>query len=249
MNKKKRAGSLSGTMITRRQRRDGVGFVISEGAPGPQEFSEDIPHQTSEQELSASAPGVKADEDVMADGAAVERRTDAEFLEATPPEEATLVVPRGNGPPVAAEVVPLYPHRLGAPGDPEAAEGPGGDAAPQAELLVQALRAADIAEAEELFSAMTGLGHVAVLRLLYGPDGNDLAMACRALGMEQLQFVSIYILSRKLGLGEEVLDPRELTRIVAFFEGTDETEAVAWLAACCVSDQNGGENSPQPPQS
>jgi hypothetical protein len=132
----------------------------------------------------------------------------------------------------AAQVVPLYPGSTGKASDGDKVTRSGGGAAlVRADRLVDALRSADIAEAEEVFATMTGLGQVEVLRLLYGPDGRDLALVCRAMGLEQLQFVSVYILARKLGLGEEALDARELARIVAYFDALDETEAESALAA------------------
>jgi len=105
-------------------------------------------------------------------------------------------------------------------------EGPEG-----AQRLVQALRSGDIPAAERIFGEMTSLQPVAVLRLLYTPEAEDLALACRALGMEQLQFVSVFIMTRKLGLGEEALDPRALARIVALFEATDPKEAEEALSS------------------
>ena len=100
-----------------------------------------------------------------------------------------------------------------------------------AQRLVQALRSGDVPAAEKIFGEMTRLQPVAVLRVLYTAEAKDLALACRALGMEQLQFVSIFIMTRKLGLGEEALDPRALARIVALFEATDPEEAQAALSS------------------
>ena len=161
------------------------------------------------------------------------RPAQAEAGSAAPPST------RGGDP---EKVVTLFPRSLEATGaDFTASDGRPAPTTQNADRLVEALRSADIAEAEDIFSALTGLDHVEVLRLLYGPDGRDLALACRAVGMEQLQFVSVYILSRKLGLGEESLDPRELTRIVAFFEAIDEAEAVVELAAMRAGAEGAGE--------
>lgn len=97
------------------------------------------------------------------------------------------------------------------------------------ELLVKALRSADLGTAETLFGRLAGLSPVATLAVLYDPKGEDLALTCRALSMDQLQFVSVYILSRKLGLGEEALAPQDLARLVALFEASDLDEARARL--------------------
>ncbi len=72
---------------------------------------------------------------------------------------------------------------------------------------------------------MTGLSAGPVRRVLYGAEGQNLAIACRALGIEQLQFVSIFMLSRRLGLGEKTLEPRQLTQIVGFFDQVSQAGA------------------------
>ena len=55
------------------------------------------------------------------------------------------------------------------------------------------------------------------------------------------QFVSVYILSRKLGLGEEALAPQDLARLVALFEASDLGEARARLKA--LQGKGGGISS------
>jgi hypothetical protein len=98
-------------------------------------------------------------------------------------------------------------------------------ASDEAQHLVQALRQGEIARAEALFGRMTGLSGGSVRRVLYGAEGQNLAIACRALGIDQLQFISIFMLSRRLGLGEAGLEPRQLTQIVEFFDRASEASA------------------------
>ena len=83
----------------------------------------------------------------------------------------------------------------------------------------------DLEHAESIFGRLTGLNAGHVRRVLYGAEGRNLAIACRALGIEQLQFVSIFMLSRRLGLGEKALEPRRLTHIAGWFAQTDEAAA------------------------
>jgi hypothetical protein len=99
------------------------------------------------------------------------------------------------------------------------------DAKSAAPHLVQALRDGDLENAEILFGRLTGLNAGQVRRVLYGAEGRNLAIACRALGIEQLQFVSIFMLSRRLGLGEKAPEPRKLTQIVSFFDQSDKAAA------------------------
>lgn len=94
-----------------------------------------------------------------------------------------------------------------------------------AQHLVQTLRQGLTAQAEEIFGRMTGLGAGQIQRVLYGAEGRNLAVACRALGIEQLQFVSIFILSHRLGLGERSPEPHKLTHVVAHFDQTDQKTA------------------------
>jgi hypothetical protein len=94
-----------------------------------------------------------------------------------------------------------------------------------AQHLVQALRQGLAAQAEEIFARMTGLNAGNVQRVLYGAEGRNLAVACRALDIEQLQFVSIFILSHRLGLGEKAPSPHKLTQVVHHFDQTDQETA------------------------
>ncbi len=111
--------------------------------------------------------------------------------------------------------------------DPSPADGD--PAGPQA--LVQALRGGEIARAEHLFGAMTGLSEQTNKRVLYGDGGRSLAVACRALGFDQLQFASTFILTRKLGLPEAETDPRLLSRASQVFEDTGQEAALEVLNA------------------
>lgn len=98
-----------------------------------------------------------------------------------------------------------------------------------AQHLVQALRQGLTAQAEEIFGQMTGLSAGLVQRVLYGAEGRNLAVACRALGIEQLQFVSIFILSHRLGLGVKSPEPHKLTHVVAYFDQIDQKAARTML--------------------
>jgi hypothetical protein len=228
---KKKAGSLSGTMIVRDRRKDTAGFVYGEGSSTAERRKREDQRGSPEPGREDTKDAVAAVRDCDDEFAGGETRTKDSAPPLAPSSGADaplsdLLVSAESG-----KVVALYPDRQADPviGESTSPEFSGLEIQ-NADDLVAALRSADIAEAEDIFASMTGLNHVDVLRLLYGPDGKDLALVCRALGMEQLQFVSVYILSRKLGLGEEAIDPRDLARIVAFFEATDETEAVAALA-------------------
>lgn len=247
---KKKAGSLTGSMISRREQREDVGFIIKDAKLEPKsgELTEEEQLALSEGEGSPTpleaSPSDSASkpttDQATTDQSIAEKPATAQEVGPTVKDQsslkdqgtATLVVSRSQGAAQSADVVHLYPDEQSS-GRLEGLLEPGEGG----ERLVRALREADIAEAEEIFALMTGLGHMTVLRLLYGLDGRDLAVACKALGMEQLQFVSVYILSRKLGLGEETLDSRDLARVVSFFENCDETEAVACLSAWRASEQ------------
>ena len=95
--------------------------------------------------------------------------------------------------------------------------------------LVEALHRGDCDQAEAVFRELSGLAEGPARNALYDPEGRDLAIACRAIGIEQLQFASIFILSRKVGLGQRTIDPRQLTDIFRYFSGTSQEAARSTL--------------------
>ena len=254
---KKKAGSLSDKMIVRRGPAEKTGFIV-DPAPQPKEASgkaapssvggAQIPVPKKPQISPSSRPQATPAPDPPTTVTISRLSTLKGNLQAASHPDAKVVALYPSAPDPSAPD-PSAPDPSAPVNKPSHSDD--GFPAPvvagtTGDRLVQALRKADIAEAEEVFAEMTGLGHVSVLQLLYGPDGRRLAMACRALGMEQLQFVSVYILSRKLGLGEESLDPRELARIVALFEATDRVEATTMLAAWQAEPDGGVRLSPEP---
>jgi len=224
----KKVGKLSRSMIIRRKPREKTGFVLRE---------KPLPRVAERDSITAGRPLDTGDTLIIPRHVA-----QAESL----PRESAKVVPLHPRPPREAETALEEDHK--APAVPELS----GDSASQPssseaeseatnDLLVQALRAADLAAAESLFGRLSGLGADEALQVLYGTSGEDLALACRALVMDQLQFVSVYILSRKLGLGEEALAPQELARLVALFEACDLGEAQAHLKA--LQNKDGGTSA------
>ncbi len=215
----KKVGKLSKSMITRRKPRESTGFVLRE-KPLPRAALAD-----------SATPGRPLD---LGNTLIIPRHG----AQADPlPRESEKVVPLHPRPAREAEAPLEEEHEV-----PAAAPSPlQGEGEATNDLLVQALRTADLAAAESLFGRLAGLGSVEAPQVLYGTSGEDLALACRALGMDQLQFVSVYILSRKLGLGEEALAPQELARLVALFEACDLIEAQEHLKA--LRSKEGGTSA------
>lgn len=86
------------------------------------------------------------------------------------------------------------------------------------EMLVKALRQGEIALFEAMFAQLTGLRRRLVGRLVYEPGGEGLVIACRALQVDKPTFTSIFLLSRKGRPGDQVVDPRELSRVIALYD-------------------------------
>ncbi len=99
------------------------------------------------------------------------------------------------------------------------------------QLIVEALRQGRVALFERLFGELTGLETSRLKRVIYECGGEDLAIACRALKLEKLVFASIFILSRKLGLGGKPADASALSRVMTRFEETSEQAAARTLLA------------------
>ena len=228
----KKVGKLSKSMITRRKPRESTGFVLRE-KPLPVAALAD-----------SAAPGRPLD---LSNTLIIPRHgTQADPVPEPEPRESAKVVPLHPRPAREAEAPLEEEHEVPAEpvldAAPTAAPSPSqGEGEATNDLLVQALRTADLAAAESLFGRLASLGSVEALQVLYGTSGEDLALACRALGMDQLQFVSVYILSRKLGLGEEALAPQELARLVALFEACDLIEAQEHLKA--LRSKDGGTSA------
>jgi hypothetical protein len=219
----KKIGKLSKSMITRRKPRESTGFVLRE---------KPLPRAALADSATPGRPlGLGNTLIIPRHGA------QADPMPEPLPRESAKVVPLHPRPARGAEAPLEEEHEvLAAAPSPLQGEGEATN-----DLLVQALRTADLAAAESLFGRLACLGSVEALQVLYGTSGEDLALACRALGMDQLQFVSVYILSRKLGLGEEALAPQELARLVALFAACDLIEAQEHLKA--LRSKEGGSST------
>ena len=227
MVKKAKVAPLSGMTIHRRRAPQSVGFVLPDAKdeellPGRPRLNDS---GVASSEGGSAMPPIRAIAREMEDNAGGHSR------QPEPDEEVVAFEDEQTG-----SAMTLKRYRRGTSGPATDLAGISPPSAPSkgpdgAQRLVQALRSGDVPAAERIFGEMTRLQPVAVLRVLYTAEAKDLALACRALGMEQLQFVSIFIMTRKLGLGEEALDPRGLARIVALFEATDPDEARAALSS------------------
>ena len=71
---------------------------------------------------------------------------------------------------------------------------------------------------EGMFAQLTGLRHNLVRRLVFEPGGEGLAIACKAIGMVKPDFGSLFLLSRSARPGDKVVDPREVSRVMTFFD-------------------------------
>lgn len=86
------------------------------------------------------------------------------------------------------------------------------------QLLVQTLRQGEIALFIDLFAALTELGGKLVRRLIFEPGGEGLAIAAKGVGIDKAEFASLFLLSRKARPGEKVVDPNELSAVLALFD-------------------------------
>jgi uncharacterized protein (DUF2336 family) len=85
-------------------------------------------------------------------------------------------------------------------------------------VLISVLRVGQIRLFEVLFARATGLAQATVVRMLEAGESEMLAAACRATGIDKGHFASIFLLSRGARPGEQIVDPRELSRILAFYD-------------------------------
>jgi hypothetical protein len=86
------------------------------------------------------------------------------------------------------------------------------------QLMIEVLRQGEISLFEALFAQFTGLRPPRLQRIIYDPGGEGLAVVCRAAGIKKQDFASIFLLSRKGRPGDKTVDPRELSRVLSFYD-------------------------------
>ena len=100
------------------------------------------------------------------------------------------------------------------------------------DLLIKVLRQGEIALFEALFGQLSGIPAPRLQRVIYEPGGKDLVITCRALGMSKSAFSLIYLLSRKGQAGYESSDPREVARLMTWFDRINPEAATKVLRHC-----------------
>ena len=86
------------------------------------------------------------------------------------------------------------------------------------ELLIETLRGREISIFEALFARLIGLKKSLVRRFIMETGGEALAIGCRSANITKADFTSIFLLSRSARPGEKVVDPKELSRAMAFYD-------------------------------
>lgn len=69
-----------------------------------------------------------------------------------------------------------------------------------------------------LYSAYTGLPPEAIEAMVYLHSGESLAITARAKSMLKPDFAAMFLLARAARPGDQVVDPRELSRVLTFFD-------------------------------
>jgi hypothetical protein len=85
-------------------------------------------------------------------------------------------------------------------------------------VLIQTLRLGQIDLFKALFGRIAGLAPETIHQLIAESGGEALTLACRALRIDKGHFASIFLLSRAARPGEQIVDPRELSRVMALFD-------------------------------
>jgi Uncharacterised protein conserved in bacteria (DUF2336) len=98
-------------------------------------------------------------------------------------------------------------------------------------VLLQLLRAGEIAMFEALLARKTGLRLTIARRAFYEPGGRPLATACKAIGVEKAHFAAIFLLARQARPGDKIVDPSELNTILSFYDGLSVESAKRTIEA------------------
>lgn len=118
--------------------------------------------------------------------------------------------------------------------DGDAAQERATKAAPAAEEsapeeLIRLLRGGQRESFEARFAALSKLRQPRLGRVLYGAQGRDLAVACRALGISKNDFAVIVFLCHRDGPAAEVEDPRAVAQVIEFFDQMEPSAAMLRL--------------------
>ncbi len=138
------------------------------------------------------------------------------------PAQPTPVSPAAPQPSPMMAAAPMAP-----PGDGAAQRPPPATA----DLLAEAIRNGDWAHADRCFAALTGVKSPRLRQLLSDANSEDLAMACRAAGLDRLTLANLYLTSRSGAQGGALADPKALSDAIRLFDDTDQDAAQARLAA------------------
>lgn len=126
-----------------------------------------------------------------------------------------------------------------APAAPDSTSTATGEVSPHA--LIEALRQGKLELFEALFGKLTGLRPPRLQQVIFGADGENLAVACRALGVSKPVMTSIFIWSRKGRSDHGMVNPRELSNAMTVFDATLPEAAQETVSAWIQGDAIPGE--------
>lgn len=98
-----------------------------------------------------------------------------------------------------------------------------------ADLMVKVLRQGEVPLFEAMFARRSGLRLRLLRRLLFEPGGEALAVACKGIDVPKSDFATIFMLTRKARSNSAVMNPRELTRVLALYDRVKPEAARAMI--------------------
>ncbi|MDJ0949687.1 MAG: DUF2336 domain-containing protein [Alphaproteobacteria bacterium] len=96
-----------------------------------------------------------------------------------------------------------------------------------AATLLAPLDEGDVSKFLDTFVKLTGLRLALVRRLVFEPGGEGLAIACKAIGVDQASFATILLRCRAGRLGDKRVEQAEATRAMSFYEAVEPGAARA----------------------
>ena len=95
--------------------------------------------------------------------------------------------------------------------------------------MIQVLRRGQMQLFLALFARALSLDVRAAWMIVAAPQGEKLAVAAKALGFVKSDFASLFLLCRSARSGEQIADPRELSRVLQFYERVTPDFAASML--------------------
>ncbi|MGB4056868.1 MAG: DUF2336 domain-containing protein, partial [Alphaproteobacteria bacterium] len=85
-------------------------------------------------------------------------------------------------------------------------------------MMITTLKRGQVQTFIAMFSKFSGLDSDTILSILRQPNGQGIAVVCRAFDVEKQDFISLYLLSNRIRNGSRMADLKDISRAITYFD-------------------------------